>query len=85
MRDLVAGILRAMGYKARVSPLGPDGGHDIFASPDGLGVEEPRIFKEPVVVDDAARLHAAVLAGAFRGELVERQSDAAPDVLSASP
>jgi restriction system protein len=46
MQDLVAGILRAMGYKARVSPPGPDGGHDIFASPDGLGLEEPRIFVE---------------------------------------
>lgn len=46
MQDLVAGILRAMGYKTRVSPPGPDGGHDIFASPDGLGLEEPRIFVE---------------------------------------
>lgn len=46
MQDLVAGILRAMGYKSRVSPPGPDGGHDIFASPDGLGLEEPRIFVE---------------------------------------
>lgn len=46
MQELVAGILRAMGYKSRVSPPGPDGGHDIFASPDGLGLEEPRIFVE---------------------------------------
>lgn len=46
MQDLVAGVLRAMGYKTRVSPPGPDGGHDIFASPDGLGLEEPRIFVE---------------------------------------
>ena len=46
MQDLVAGTLRAMGYKSRVSPPGPDGGHDIFASPDGLGLQEPRIFVE---------------------------------------
>lgn len=46
MQDLVAGVLRAMGYKTRVSPPGPDGGHDIFASPDGLGLQEPRIFVE---------------------------------------
>jgi restriction system protein len=46
MQDLVAAILRAMGYKARVSPDGPDRGIDIFASPDGLGLQEPRIFVE---------------------------------------
>jgi restriction system protein len=46
MQDLVAGLLRAMGYKATVVPPGPDGGHDIFASPDGLGLQEPRIFVE---------------------------------------
>lgn len=46
MQDLVAGILRAMGYRTRVAPPGPDRGHDIFASPDGLGLQEPRIFVE---------------------------------------
>lgn len=45
-QELVAGILRAMGYRARVAPAGPDRGVDIFASPDGLGLEEPRIFVE---------------------------------------
>jgi restriction system protein len=44
--DLFGGILRAMGYKTRVSPPGPDRGVDIFASPDGLGLQEPRIFVE---------------------------------------
>lgn len=44
--ELVAGILRAMGYKTRVSPPGPDRGVDISASPDGLGLAEPRIFVE---------------------------------------
>lgn len=46
MQDLVAGILQAMGYKTRVSPKGSDRGVDIFASPDGLGLQEPRIFVE---------------------------------------
>jgi restriction system protein len=46
MQELVAAILRAMGYKARVSDDGPDRGVDIFASPDGLGLQEPRIFVE---------------------------------------
>ena len=46
LQDLVAGIIRAMGYKTRVSSPGPDRGVDIFASPDGLGLSEPRIFVE---------------------------------------
>ena len=32
MQELVAGILRAMGYKTRVSAVGPDRGKDIVAS-----------------------------------------------------
>lgn len=47
MQQLVAGILRAMGYRTQVAPEGsPDRGVDIFASPDGLGLQEPRIFVE---------------------------------------
>lgn len=46
MQELVAGIIRAMGYKTRVSPRGADRGKDILASPDGLGLEEPRILVE---------------------------------------
>ncbi len=46
MQELVAGILRAMGYRTTVSEPGPDRGVDVFASPDGLGLEEPRIFVE---------------------------------------
>ena len=46
VQRLVAGILGAMGYKARVSPAGPDRGKDIVASPDGLGFESPRIVAE---------------------------------------
>jgi restriction system protein len=46
MQDLVAGILRGMGYKTRVSNPGADRGQDILASPDGLGLEQPRIKVE---------------------------------------
>lgn len=46
LEQLVAAILRAMGYKARVTPKGPDRGVDVIASPDGLGLEEPRIKAE---------------------------------------
>ncbi len=46
MQDLVAGLLRAMGYKTQVSPAGADRGRDIIASPDGFGFENPRIVVE---------------------------------------
>ena len=46
MQELVAAVLRAMGYKTRVSPKGSDRGKDIIASPDGLGLEDPRILVE---------------------------------------
>lgn len=46
MEHLVAAVLRAMGYRARVTPVGPDRGVDVIASPDGLGLEAPRIRAE---------------------------------------
>lgn len=46
MQRLVAGILRAMGYKTQISPVGSDRGKDIVASPDGFGFEHPRIVVE---------------------------------------
>lgn len=46
MQDLVAGMLRAMGYKTIVSAKGSDRGRDVQASRDGLGLEEPRIIVE---------------------------------------
>ena len=46
MQDLVAALLRAMGYKTIVSSPGPDRGRDIVASPDGLGLENPVIIVE---------------------------------------
>ena len=41
--NLVAGIFRAMGYKTRMTSRGGDLGSDIIASPDSLGMKEPRI------------------------------------------
>lgn len=46
MQELIAGILRAMGYRTQVSPPGADRGKDIMASPDGFGFEHPRIMVE---------------------------------------
>jgi restriction system protein len=46
MEELVAAVLRAMGYRARVTPKGADRGLDVIASRDGLGLEEPRIKAE---------------------------------------
>lgn len=46
MEQLVAGLLRSMGYHAEVTPKGPDGGRDVVASPDLLGLESPRIIAE---------------------------------------
>jgi restriction system protein len=46
IQEIIAGILRAMGYKTKVSAAGPDRGADIIASPDGLGLEQPRIRVE---------------------------------------
>jgi restriction system protein len=46
MQDLIAGLLRAMGLKTKVSKRGPDQGKDIVASPDGLGLQEPRVKVE---------------------------------------
>jgi restriction system protein len=46
MQRLVAGLLRAMGYKTKISADGADRGKDIIASPDALMLEHPRIFVE---------------------------------------
>ena len=46
LQFLVAGVLRAMGFKTKVSPRGPDQGKDITASRDGFGFENPRIVVE---------------------------------------
>lgn len=46
LQELVAGVLRAIGYATSVSPPGADRGKDIIASPDGLGLQDPRIVVE---------------------------------------
>ena len=46
MEQLAAAILRAMGYRTRVTSKGPDRGVDVLASRDGLGLEAPRIKAE---------------------------------------
>lgn len=43
-QDLVAALLRAMGYSTPfVAPTGPDGGTDVLAYPDPLGAKTPHI------------------------------------------
>ena len=68
MQQLVAGILRAMGYKTQVSPPGSDRGKDIVASPDGFGFEHPRIVVEVKYRKErwAAKKYAAFLVAATR-------------------
>ena len=46
MERLVACMLKAIRYCARITPKGPDGGRDVSASPDILGLESPRIIAE---------------------------------------
>lgn len=46
MQEIVASLLRALGYRTIVSPTGPDRGKDIIASRDGFGFESPRIVVE---------------------------------------
>ncbi len=46
LQELVAALLRALGYRTKVSPPGADRGKDVFASPDGFGFELPRIVVE---------------------------------------
>lgn len=43
---LVAGLLKGMGYHTRMTSKGGDLGSDIIASPDELGLEEPRVKVE---------------------------------------
>lgn len=46
MQELLAAVLRGLGFRTTVSPTGPDRGVDVLASPDGLGLQEPRIKAE---------------------------------------
>lgn len=46
MQELVAALLRALGYRTIISAAGADRGRDIIASRDGFGFEAPRIVVE---------------------------------------
>ncbi|SFC92018.1 restriction system protein [Thiohalospira halophila DSM 15071] len=70
MQSLVAGLLRAMGYKTRESSPGPDRGIDVIASPDGFGFESPRI-----VVEVKHRPHTAMGAQEVRSFLGGRHGE----------
>lgn len=41
--ELTADVLRAIGYRARVTPYSQDGGVDVIAHKDPLGIEPPHI------------------------------------------
>jgi len=70
LQELVAGVLRAMGYKTRVSSPGADRGVDIMASPDGFGFEQPRI-----IVECKHRMRSAMGAQDIRTFLGGRHKD----------
>ena len=53
-QDLVAAVLRAMGFRAVSNPPGRDRGIDIVAHPDPLGFERPRIKVQVKHRKDAA-------------------------------
>lgn len=44
LEDLVAAVLRSMGFQAKTTTPGPDGGVDVIAHPDAFGFEKPRII-----------------------------------------
>lgn len=46
MQEAVAALLRSLGYRTVISPIGSDRGKDIVASRDGFGFERPRIVVE---------------------------------------
>jgi len=69
-QDLVAALLRGMGYHIRhVAPPGKDGGTDILACRDPLGVEQPNIrVQVKHRAGSAGRGEIAKLRGDVRGK-----------------
>ena len=67
-QDLIAALLRAMGYAiASVSPPGADGGTDILAYPDPVGARTPHIrVQVKHRADRAKRDEVAALRGIIR-------------------
>lgn len=70
LQNLIAGLLRAMGYQTRISSRGSDRGKDIVASRDGLGFENPRI-----VVEVKHRPHTRISAPDIRSFLGGRHPE----------
>ena len=70
-QDLVAAMLRAMGYTIPyIAPPGPDGGTDILAYPDPIGAKTPHIRVQVKHRDSqkATREEIAALRGIIRGD-----------------
>jgi len=68
-QHLVAALLRAMGFRTRVSQPGPDGGVDIKAFPDALGFQTPRVrVQVKHRKGSAGAPEVQQLAGATKGE-----------------
>lgn len=68
-QDLVAALLRGMGYATpHVAPPGPDGGTDILAYPDPLGAKTPhvRVQVKHRKTQKATREEIAALRGIIR-------------------
>ena len=59
MQELIAAILRALGYVAEVPPKGPDGGIDVVAGSGPLGLDSPRVIVQ--VKSGTARVEAPVV------------------------
>lgn len=88
--NLTADVLRALGYRARVTPYSRDGGVDIIAHKDPLGVEPPQIMVQckqiigSVTAPDVQQLVGAgwgssllfVTTGSFTrdAQIIERQN-----------
>jgi len=70
MQDLVAALLRGMGYTTPfVAPKGPDGGTDILAYRDPLGIEKPHMrVQVKHRKDKASREEIAALRGIIRSD-----------------
>lgn len=59
MQELIAAILRALGYVAEVPPKGPDGGIDVVAGSGPLGLDSPRVIVQ--VKSGTGRVEAPVV------------------------
>ena len=70
--NLIAAVLKAQGYRTRVSPPGKDRGVDIVAGSGGLGLEGPRIT---VQVKSGAQMVGQPVLQALIGSVQDTQAD----------